>query len=305
MAFITAFVQAVEDYFATSNITSAMIEQEIYNFISNLTNQNQQVLDALNQVLPALIAELQSLNETELIDYIDALFTNPFDTVQINYTSLLSQFIGFIFPNMSSDLNALVVNHLEKYLPELIANLSRANSTEEMLTMLDPVVAYHLVLLFNLGDFAAQNNLPTNSIVDVLYVLLIQEEQKFPLMAELMNANSLEDAWAILDPFVAYELSRLLNLPNTQNSTMDVIYELIIQSITQLPIIGPLLNDTEIIQLIVVFNQTYSATNNFTYAIIESLDYIEQNNQTSIVNRTKDFFAWVWPDLFNEVRKII
>lgn len=120
---ITAFVEAIQEYFASANITPEMIEQAIYNLIGNLTNGNQQVIDALQQIIPELLAELQSLNETEIIEFFNMLFANQFDLLNIDYSAFIQQLIYAILPN--SSINMQLIAHLQQYLPELIANLSR------------------------------------------------------------------------------------------------------------------------------------------------------------------------------------
>lgn len=102
-----------------------MIQQEIYNLIGNLTNQNAQIMQALQQIVPELLAELQSLNETEIISFLYSVFSNQFDLLNIDYDAFIRQLIYAILPN--SSLNMELIAHLEKYLPELIANLSRVD----------------------------------------------------------------------------------------------------------------------------------------------------------------------------------
>lgn len=135
--------------------------------------------------------------------------------------------------------------------------------------------------------------------MDVIYILIAQEQANFPLVAELMNANSLEEAWAILDPYVAIRLAAILDVPNNANSTLDVLYELIMIGLTRLPIVSDLLNNPEFATVVGIFNQTYSETGNFTKAIIDVLDYVENNEV--MINKTKEFIAWAWPSFYPQV----
>lgn len=156
-----------------------------------------------------------------------------------------------------------------------------------------------MVLFLNLTEYAAEHNLPTSTILDVVYILLLQEKDNFPLASQLMAANTLEEAWLILDPYVASELAMIFNVPNSYNSTLDVLYELFIRSLTSLPYVSDLLNDPQFEAAFTIFNNSYSKNNNFTEAIIAVLDYAENNEV--IINRTKDFIAYAWPSLFSEV----
>lgn len=166
--------------------------------------------------------------------------------------------------------------------------------------ILEPVVAYHIVLFLNLSDFAAQQNLPTNTLMDVIYIIILQEAANFPLAIELMNANSLDQAWAILDPYLAERLAAIFEVPNNYNSTLDVLYELAMMALMRLPIVNEILTNPEFATVLGIFNASYSESGNFTKAFMDVLDFAENN--AVLVNKTKDLIAYVWPDLFQDVK---
>jgi uncharacterized protein Yka (UPF0111/DUF47 family) len=118
-------VQAVSDYLNKTGITVSFIEDSITEIIANLTNNDQQVMNALNQLLPELIADIENLNETEIINYFVSLLENEMDSIPIDYNTIIQEIINVIVQNLTSTIDPELLKHLEVYLPELISKLSQ------------------------------------------------------------------------------------------------------------------------------------------------------------------------------------
>jgi hypothetical protein len=169
-------------------------------------------------------------------------------------------------------------------------------------TIVDPIVAYHLVLYFNLSSFISANNLPANTTEQVINILLMQEEISFPIIGQLLNAETLEQAWQIIDPFLAAQLAATFRLPNnTYNSTVDVLITIISMEILNMPAVQALLNDSEISELIQVFNVTYMDTGNMDQSIMAVLNYLVSSENEAVLNRTKEIIASLWPSFFPQI----
>jgi hypothetical protein len=122
------------------NITNG--NEEIVNAIRELLprlmqtdNPQEQIMILLNLFYPNMLAEMG-----DLINFINQTISN------LNEESIKAYIIQII---NESDLNEWQKNHLISFLPKLISDLSKANSLEEAWKILDPVVVHHLAYFFN------------------------------------------------------------------------------------------------------------------------------------------------------------
>jgi hypothetical protein len=138
------------------NLLPNQLMNQINNFLSIISQNNTELYMALNQAIMQLMDQLKYPLSTDeinnLLNSITSLNFNQIIKENMREMSIdFAEFLGSVARLLNeTDLTESEKNHLNIYIPDIIARLSQVNSLEEAWPIIEPVIRFHLALL--LGD---------------------------------------------------------------------------------------------------------------------------------------------------------
>lgn len=123
------------------------------------------------------------------------------------------------------------------------------------------------------------------------------------LIANLSQAQNIDQVWETLDAVIALHLNLILN-NGTMNfsSTIDVLVNMLIQLLMDSPPVQQILSNPTLMQLLNVFNQTYTLTNDSDLALQAAFNELVNIAYTDIIDQLKLIVENVWPTLYESIK---